>query len=114
MAEERIAEQRAGTAPVAEAKYPESDGKPMPENTRHGAAIVSLRNALELHSRGREDLLVAGDLLLYWEAGNRKKSIGPDFMVALGVPAGHRSSYRVWREGKVPDFVMEVSSPDSR
>ena len=92
---------------------PESDGQPMSENARH-AAIVSLRNALELHNRGREDLLVAGGLLLYWEAGNRKKSIGPNILVALGAPAGHRSSYLVWREGKVPDFVMEASWPGSR
>ena len=108
MAEERIAEQRAGAAPVAETEYTESDGQPISENTRHGAAIVSLRNALQLHYHGR------GDLLLYREAGNRKKSIGPDILVALGVPEGRRASYQVWRKGKVPDSVMEVSSPESR
>ena len=114
MADERIAEQRVLATEVAEVDYPESDGLPMSENTLHGAAILSLRNALDLHYLGRTDLFLAGDLLLYYVQGNPRKVVGPDVIVALGVPAGHRSSYLVWKEGKVPDFVMEVSSPRSR
>ena len=38
-------------------------------------------------------------------------SVAPDVFVVFGVPDRMRMSYKVWEEGKGPDFVLEVASP---
>ena len=53
------------------------------------------------------------DLLVYPERGNKNNCIGPDVLVALGRGMGRRSSYKVWEEGKPPDWVLEVASPST-
>ena len=58
------------------------------------------------------NVLVAGDVLVHPKRGQPRVNVAPDLLVALGVPKlPHRSSYKVWVEGKAPDFVMEVASP---
>ena len=90
--------------------YPSSDGKPMAENTwqseviRHAAGEISVMHP---------DALVAMDVLVYPERGNQYNSIAPDVLVALGLGMGRRSSYKVWEEGKPPDWVLEVASPST-
>lgn len=53
---------------------------------------------------------MAVDLLVYYVEWNPKKCVAPDVMVVLGVQSRRRGSYRVWEEGKAPDFVLEVLS----
>ena len=90
--------------------YPSSDGKPMAENTWQSEVI--------LHAAGEIGVmhpaaLVAVDVLVYPERGNRYNSIAPDVLVALDLGMGRRSSYKVWEEGKPPDWVLEVASPST-
>ena len=40
----------------------------------------------------------------------RPPRVEPDVLVAFGVGNHRRRSYALWREGKAPDFVMEVAS----
>ena len=94
-----------------EAFYPCSDGKPMTENMWQFRAIVSGTRDIESAHPGA---LVAGDILIYPEEGNRDNKIGPDVLVALGLGTHNRSSYFVWREGKPPDWVLEVASPGTQ
>ncbi|MCA9792402.1 MAG: Uma2 family endonuclease, partial [Candidatus Eremiobacteraeota bacterium] len=35
-------------------------------------------------------------------------------LVTLGIPAGRRKNYLVWREGKAPDVVFEITSTSTR
>ena len=102
------------TAPVVRAEddvfYPSSDGKRMTENTWQGEAIRHAAGDLNVM---HPEALVALDVLVYPERGNRYKSIAPDVLVALGRGMGRRSSYRVWVEGKPPDWVLEVASPST-
>ena len=56
------------------------------------------------------DVYVSGDLLVYYEEGNPRVSVAPDVFVAFGVEDRMRMSYKVWEEGKAPDFVLEVAS----
>ena len=63
--------------------------------------------------RNREDVLVAMELLVYYERGNNKVCLQPDVQVVFGVQRGNRSSYKVWEEGKAADFVLEVASPST-
>ena len=114
MAEERIVEQRAAAPLSAEATLPCSDGRPMAESDEHCRAILSVRLPLEVRFRESADTYVSGDLLLYYDRNDRRKCVAPDVLVARGVAKRMRRSYVLWEEGKVPDCVVEVSTPDSR
>ena len=91
--------------------YPCSDGKPMAENMWQADAIMhatgDLRAALPT-------ALVAADILMYPDEGNNKNPIAPDVLVGLGLGTRNRSSYFVWKEGKPPDWVLEVASPSTQ
>ena len=88
--------------------YPCSDGKPMAENMWQGEAIMAA--ALELRS-ALPQTLVAANILMYPECGNNRNSIAPDVLAASGVGTHNRWSYFVWREGKPPDWVLDVAAP---
>ena len=95
-------------------EYPSSDGKPMAENTWQFDAMVYAGPVLkEYFKKKREDVFASGDLLFYYEQGNAQGSIAPDVFVVFGVHGQRRDSYKVWEEGKAPDFVLEVASPST-
>ena len=96
--------------PPATIDYPDSDGKPMAENDAQLAAILYAIGALRVYYGARADVYVSGDLLIYYEEGNPRVSVAPDAFVAFGVEDRVRMSYKVWEEGKGPDFVLEVAS----
>ena len=92
--------------------YPESDGKPMADNTRQFRYIVTIQGGLAALFADRSDVFVAGDLLWYPVEGNNKIRAAPDAMVVFGRPPGDRGSYLQWREdGLAPQVVFEVLSP---
>ena len=95
--------------------YPDSDGKPMAENTTQLDWIITVRSGLEILYRDNDDVFVAGDLLWYPVKGKPKICMAPDALIAFGRPKGHRHSYKTWIEGGVPPHVvMEVLSPSNR
>ncbi len=49
-------------------------------------------------------------LLLYDKEDEDRDAVAPDVFVVFGVPDKDRDSYEVRKEGKVPDFVLEVAS----
>ena len=59
------------------------------------------------------DVYVSGDLLIYYEEGNPRVSVAPDTFVVFGVEDRLRMNYKVWEEGRGPDFVLEVASPST-
>ena len=96
--------------PPAAIEYPSGDGKPMAENDAQLAAMLYAIGALRVHFEAREDVYVSGDLLLYYQEGNPQVSVAPDVFVVFGVEDRMRQRYLVWKEGKAPDFVLEVAS----
>ncbi|MGO9464912.1 MAG: Uma2 family endonuclease [Isosphaeraceae bacterium] len=95
--------------------YPDSDGKPMADNTVQFRWIVTIKEGLERAFLDRTDVFVAGDLLWYPVEGNLDISAAPDAMVVFGRPKGDRGSYRQWEEGGIaPQVVFEVLSPNNR
>ena len=94
----------------AEVEYPSGDGQPMAENDWQLHAIIDSISALQLHYRDRPDVYVSGDLFIYYEEGNPRARVAPDVFVAFGVPKRKRPIYKLWEEGVVPAFVMEVAS----
>lgn len=93
--------------------YPDSDGKPMADNTLQALWIIMLYNNI----RGVLELdhnFVAADHLWYPIEGDPKTRIAPDVMVVLGRPDGYRGSYKQWlEEGMAPQVVFEVLSPSN-
>ncbi|MCY4454020.1 MAG: Uma2 family endonuclease [Immundisolibacterales bacterium] len=99
--------------PPAAIDYPSSDGKPLAENDAQLHAILYAVGVLRLHYAERPDVYVSGDLLIYYEEGNPRVSVAPDAFVVFGVEDRVRMNYKVWEEGKGPDFVLEVASPNT-
>lgn len=92
--------------------YPESDGKPMADNTKQFRWIVTLEGGFEALFRDREDVFVAGDLFWYPVEGRPDIRMAPDVMIVFGRPKGDRGSYKQWEEdGIAPQVVFEVLSP---
>ena len=100
---------RSIVPPIA-VEYPDGDGRPMAENDAQLLAILYGIGALRVYYEARADVYVSGDLLMYYEEGNRKAVVAPDVFVVFGVEDRKRRHYLVWEEGKGPDFVLEVAS----
>ena len=100
--------------PPAAVDYPSSDGKPLAENDLQARAILYAFGALRVrYGDRRHDVYVSADLLIYYEEGNPRVSVAPDVFVVFGVEDHTRMNYKVWEEGKGPDFVLEVASPNT-
>ena len=95
--------------------YPDSDGKPIAENTWQFEWIATIKQGLEAQYRDDPDVFVAGDLLWYPVEGKPKIRMAPDVLVAFGRPKGQRGSYKQWEEGGIPpQVVFEILSPGNR
>ncbi len=93
--------------------YPESDGKPMADNTEQYKWIVLIKENLETLFDDSPDVFVAADLLWY-PLEDSKVSAAPDVMVAFGRPKGRRGSYIQREEGDIPpQVVFEILSPSN-
>jgi len=98
-----------------EVEYPESDGKPMSENTLQYEWITTIKGGLDIVFRDDPNVFVAGDLFWYPVKGDNLTRRAPDVMAAVGRPKGHRRSYLQWREGGIaPQVVFEILSPSNR
>ncbi|MGA1264400.1 MAG: Uma2 family endonuclease [Prochlorothrix sp.] len=95
--------------------YPDSDGKPMSDNTLQYAWIVRLVSNLR-HLFRDQTVFVAGDLLWYPVQVDQPPAPcqAPDVLVALGRPGGYRGSYKQWEEdNQPPQVVFEIISPNN-
>ena len=94
--------------------YPESDGKPMGENTLQVKWIITLFNGLQALFRDRNDVFVAADLFWYPKPADPTTVTAPDVMVVFGRPKSDRPSYKQWEEDNIPpQVVIEILSPGS-
>lgn len=93
--------------------YPTSDGKPMAETEWHRDLMVRLIETLKRYYAAQPRLYVSGNLLLFYERGNRRRHVSPDVFVVKGVPKHERPNYLVWEE-KNPDVVIELTSSSTR
>ena len=92
-------------------EYPE--GNWIAQSLWHGDAVRQAATALAHHFRERSDVLVGMELRMYYQHGNNEVWLQPDVQVVFGVSRGNRTSFRIWEEGKAPDFVLEVASPST-
>ncbi len=96
-----------------EIEYPESDGQPMGETDLHRDWMIRILDLMRHRYRGQQ-VYVASDLLLYYEEGEPSKFVVPDDFVVKDCDPGRRRTFKIWKEGKAPDVVFEVTSLGSR
>ena len=73
--------------------------------------LIDVLQPLQDHFADEPNVYVGGNLLLFYVEGNRRKHVSPDVLVALGVPKEpNREYYLLWKEGKGPDFIVELTS----
>jgi len=114
-----IWEDAMATAPrsrvARDVDYPTSDGKPIGETDLHRQDMVDIIETLEDRYAGNPDVYVSGNLLLFYERGNRRKHIAPDAFVVFGVSKlPPRNYYLLWEERRAPDVVIEITSKTTR
>jgi Uma2 family endonuclease len=90
--------------------YPDTDGEPLAETEFQFNPLTEMVHALRVHYEDRSDVYVAGDMFVYYRMNDAGASVAPDVFAVFGVDKHTRRSYMVWREGKAPDFVMEIAS----
>lgn len=100
--------------PRPKIEYPSSDGQPMAESDFQRKPLIYSIEALSTFFENRHDVYVSGDMFVYYEQGVPESVVAPDVFVVFGVPKHDRNSYRVWEEGKAPDFVLEITSESTR
>jgi Uma2 family endonuclease len=104
--------QKGPGQPPSPIVYPDSDGKPMADNTKQARWIFVLFGNLAALFRERADVFVAADLFWYPVEGQPEVRTAPDVLVVFGRPKGDRGSYMQWEEGNVPlTVVFEILSP---
>ncbi len=98
-----------------EIEYPTSDGKPMAETQIHRRNMTDLIAVLEERYATDQNVYVSGNMMMYYEEGNKRKHVSPDVFVTLGIPKlPERKYYLTWKEGKGPDVVFELTSKSTK
>ena len=96
--------------------YPETDGMPLPDGLYQSRHFRNLLAMLELFFRLREDVVVGGDVFIYYVEGDPRVTVAPDCFVVMGVSEEsflRNNTYIMWEVGKSPDFVLEIGSPST-
>lgn len=101
-------------SPVRTNAYPTSDGRPMAETDLHRLLMIDLLQALEDWFADDPDVYVSGNLLLFYEEGNKRRHVSPDVFIVFGVPKQVRENYLLWEEGRGPSVVIELTSSSTR
>ena len=86
----------------------------MAESDTHIRFMMDCRTALEEHFRDDPNVYVSGNNLMYYVEGNPRRSVSPDVYVVFGIPKHERPIYKLWEEGKFPDFALEITSSTTR
>lgn len=80
------------------------------ETAYHFKLIFLLYGFLDSFFSARKDVMIAANMMVYYEKGNTKKWLAPDVFVCFGVNNELRRTFKVWQEGVFPQVVFEVAS----
>jgi Uma2 family endonuclease len=86
----------------------------MAETDIHRQDMVDLIETLQDYFAADPNVYVSGNLLLFYERGNKRKHVSPDVFVVRGVAKELKDYYLLWEEGKGPDVVIEITSKTTR
>lgn len=87
----------------------------MSETGRHWHATVDFAKPLHVFMLNRPDAYVGSDMFMYFRKGDPSAVVSPDVFVAFGAPKEPlRDTWKLWEEGFVPAFVLEVTSKSTQ
>jgi len=86
----------------------------MAETELHRDDMIDLIQTLQDHFADEDMVCVSGNMLLFYVEGDRRKHVSPDVFVVRGVEKKRRDHYLVWKEGRAPDLVIEITSKSTR
>ena len=92
--------------------YPPNE-EPRPDGMRQEPIITQQLHVFREYFRDRNDVVMSTNNFIYYEQGNPRARVAPDWYISFGVnPEAimSRESYLLWEVGKVPDFVLEIAS----
>ena len=94
---------------------PTDDGEPL-ESNWHLAEIYALIHSMLWHWRDRKDYFAGGNMFVYFDPNHAKDRNfrGPDFFLVKDVPWGDRVCWITWKEGRVPNLIVELMSPTTK
>jgi Uma2 family endonuclease len=104
----------APATPLLKNGYPTTDGKPMAETERHREQMTDLIHTLQDRFAGEPLTYASGNMLVFFEPGNRRQHVSPDVFVVRGVGKHERLNYLTWEEGHAPQVVIELTSSSTR
>jgi Uma2 family endonuclease len=94
--------------------YPTGDGKPMAETPLHRNEATDTIHGLEDFFAADPMVYIGGNMLFFYEEGNRNKHVAPDVFLVKGIGRMEREHYLLWQEGKGPDWILEVTSKSTK
>jgi Uma2 family endonuclease len=86
----------------------------MAETDIHRLLMIDLHQTLQDWFAARPDVYASGNLLLFYEEGNKRRHVSPDVLVVFGVPNHPRDNYLLWEEGHAPNVVIELTSSSTK
>ena len=105
----------ADTSIQTEIFYPETDDiPPTPDGYYQSKHTRDLITMLALFFAQRNDVVVSGDIFIYYDKYNPHGRNAPSCFVVIGISEEsflRNNAYLVWDVGKWPDFVLEIGSP---
>ncbi len=102
------------TAAQPEITYPSTDGRPLAETPLHRDVLVTTIEVLDKHYAADPRTYVSGNMLVFYEKGNKRKHVSPDVFVVIGVAKDKpRDYYLIWEERSL-DLVIEITSKSTR
>jgi Uma2 family endonuclease len=93
--------------------YPTADRRAL-DSDWHRDLMNILIETLTAFYAANSRVYVSGNLLIFYEPGNKRRHVAPDVFVVCGVPKCERPNYLLWEEGKGLDFVIELTSKTTR
>src|SRR5262245_7153567 len=86
----------------------------MAETDFHRKLLTALVDTLDDWFAADPNVYVSGNLLLFYEEGNRRRHVSPDVFVVFGATKQDRLNYLLWEEGRGPNVVIELTSSSTR
>jgi Uma2 family endonuclease len=93
--------------------YPTSDHRPMAETDLHRDLMFEVIAALKAYYSGQQ-VYVTGNLLVFYEPGNKRRHVSPDCMVVKGIVPVPHLNFLIWEESRSADVVIEITSRTTR
>jgi Uma2 family endonuclease len=85
----------------------------MAETDVHRDLMAQLIEVLRRFYAGQQ-VYVTGNVLVFYQPGNRRRHVSPDVWLARGVANHQRPNYLIWQEPRGPEFVIEMTSSSTQ